>query len=206
MPSLHQIKITDPLTILRGSEVERIAPQLVGMVLSTTIDGVTTSGIIREVEAYSFKERGCHAYNKKRTPRTSTMFQEGGCLYVYLIYGIYPMLNLVTGPKEWPEAVLIRSIEPVEGIPTQLKRRGKDQFHPKEFSGPGKVAQALGIKTGHNGLLLDKDLIKLQIGESPRPLIKGPRIGIDYAGQDALLPWRWADGQSDFVSHRKRLV
>ena len=206
MPSLHQIKITDPLTILRGSDVERIAPQLVGMVLSTTIDGVTTSGIIREVEAYSFNERGCHAYNKKRTPRTSTMFQKGGCLYVYLIYGIYPMLNLVTGPKEWPEAVLIRSIEPVEGIPTQLKRRGKDKFHPKEFSGPGKVTQALGIKTGHNGLLLDKNLIKLQIGESPRPLIKGPRIGIDYAGQDALLPWRWADGQSDFVSHRKRLV
>ena len=206
MPSLHQIKITDPLTILRGSEVERIAPQLVGMVLSTTIDGVTTSGIIREVEAYSFKERGCHAYNKKRTPRTSTMFKESGCLYVYLIYGIYPMLNLVTGPKEWPEAVLIRSIEPVEGISTQLRRRGKDQFHTKEFSGPGKIAQALGIKTKHNELLLDKDLIKLQIGESPRPLMKGPRIGIDYAGQDALLPWRWADAQSDFVSHRKGLI
>ena len=176
------------------------------MILSTTIDGVTTSGIIREVEAYSFKERGCHAYNKKHTLRTSTMFQESGCIYVYLIYGIYPMLNLVTGPEAWPEAVLIRSIEPVEGIPTQLKRRGKDQFHPKEFSGPGKVAQALGIETKHNGLLLDKGIIDLHVGESPRSLIKGPRIGIDYAGQDALLPWRWADAQSDFVSHRKGLV
>ena len=175
------------------------------MILSTTIDGITTSGIIREVEAYSFKERGCHAYNKKHTPRTSTMFQEGGSLYVYLIYGIYPMLNLVTGPKDWPEAVLIRSIEPLDGLPVQIKRRGKDQFHPKEFSGPGKVAQALGIETKHNGLPLDKDLIDLQIRESPRPLIKGTRIGIDYAGQDALLPWRWADGQSDFVSHRNGL-
>ena len=174
--------------------------------LSTVTDGVTTSGIIREVEAYSFKERGCHAYNKKCTPRTSTMFKEGGCLYVYLIYGIYPMLNLVTGPKEWPEAVLIRSIEPIEGIPTQLKRRKKDQFHAKEFSGPGKVAQALGIKTKHNGLLLNNDLIELQIGESPRALIKGSRIGIDYAGQDAILPWRWADAQSNFVSHWKGLA
>ncbi|MGB1120159.1 MAG: DNA-3-methyladenine glycosylase [Chitinophagales bacterium] len=200
------MKTTDPISILRGSQVERIAPQLIGMTLSTTIDGITTSGIIREVEAYSFKERGCHAFDKKYTPRTSTMFQEGGCLYVYLIYGIYPMLNLVTGPTDWPEAVLIRSIEPVEGIPTQLKRRGKDQFHTKEFSGPGKVAQALGIKTKHNGLLLGIDLIELQKGESPRPLIKGPRIGIDYAGQDALLPWRWADAQSNFVSHRKGLV
>ena len=108
--------------------------------------------------------------------------------------------------QEWPEAVLIRSIEPVERIPTQLKRRGKNQFHAKEFSGPGKVAQALGIKTKHNGLLLDKDLIKLQVGESARPLVKGHRIGIDYAGQDALLPWGWADAQSDFVSHRKGLV
>lgn len=176
------------------------------MILSTTIDGVTTSGIIREVEAYSFKERGCHAYNKKRTPRTSTMFQEGGCLYVYLIYGIYPMLNFVTGPKDWPEAVLIRSIEPVDGIPTQVKRRGKDRFDAKEFSGPGKVAQALGIKTKHNALILNKDIIELAIGESPRALIKGSRIGIDYAGQDAILPWRWADAQSNFVSHRKGLV
>ena len=116
------------------------------------------------------------------------------------------MLNLVTGPKNWPEAVLIRSIEPIEGVPTQLKRRGKDQFHTKEFSGPGKVAQSLGIKTKHNGLLLDKDLIELQNGESPRPLIKGPRIGIDYADQDALLLWRWADAQSGFVSHRKGLA
>ena len=176
------------------------------MILSTTIDGVTTSGIIREVEAYSFKERGCHAHNKKRTARTSTMFQEGGYTYVYLIYGIYPMLNLVTGPKGWPEAVLIRSIEPVEGIPRQVKRRGKGQIQAKDFSGPGKVAQALGIETKHNALLLNKSVIELRMGESPIPLIKGPRIGIDYAGQDALLPWRWADAQSEYVSHRKGLV
>ena len=98
------------------------------MVLSTTIDGVTTSGIIREVEAYSFNERGCHVQQKTYTENVYHV-SEGGCLYVYLIYGIYPMLNLVTGPKEWPEAVLIRSIEPQkEPHSAQAKRKRSIPF------------------------------------------------------------------------------
>jgi DNA-3-methyladenine glycosylase len=155
---------------------------------------VRTSGIITETEAYSFRERGCHAYAGKMTPRNKVMFEEGGVAYVYLCYGIHYLFNIVSNREGIAEAVLIRGIYPLEGISHALMRRNKETFRPQHFMGPGNVTRALGISRGDDGTSLVGEKIWLEdagysIQEEALSVTK--RIGIDYAGEDALLPWRF---------------
>jgi DNA-3-methyladenine glycosylase len=186
------------------SGVTRVAADLLGKLLVSEIKGKRTSGIIVETEAYSWKERGCHAWQNRKTRGNSSMFLEGGFAYVYLCYGIHNLLNVVTGKEGFGEAVLIRALEPVDGIEIMKQRTGARSEH-RITSGPGKLTKALGITTS-----LDKsDLLRpdapLFIEDSGirfkgTRIDKSPRIGINYAGADALLPWRFSVRGNSWVS------
>jgi DNA-3-methyladenine glycosylase len=195
------MKLTE--SFYQRTDVVKIARELLGKGLFTRIDGVLTGGMIVETEAYSWKERGCHAFNARKTNRNAIMFEKGGYAYVYLCYGMYNLFNVVTNREGTADAVLIRAIEPVAGIKAMEQRRGplKNPLHLT--SGPGKLTKALGIDRKFNGkFLMDDDVWIEDIGlKMPRAKIEAsPRIGIDYAGDDALLPWRFTVRGSRWVS------
>ncbi len=187
----------------QGDNVVKIAQNLLGKGLFTRINGVTTGGIIVETEAYSWKERGCHAYNARRTSRNAIMFEKGGHAYVYLCYGIHYLFNVVTNVSGTPEAVLVRALEPLAGIDEMKLRRGASTNHYSLTSGPGKLSKALGINRSLNGkYLLHNDVWIEDLGKkiAKKDIDISERIGIDYAGEDALLPWRFSIRGNKWVS------
>ncbi len=171
-----------------------MAKDLIGKTLCTRINNKLTCGVITETEAYAgVTDKASHAFGGKRTNRTETMYCKGGVSYVYLCYGIHRLFNIVSNDKDIPHAILIRAIYPTKGIDEIVKRRGL-KFSKNLCVGPGKVSQALGIDLLHNNLSLAGKQIwlqddKLKIKESDIQV--GPRIGIDYAGEDAKLPYRF---------------
>lgn len=177
------------------TDVVQIARELLGKELITNIDGELTSGIITETEAYNgIVDRASHAYGGRFTPRTQTMYEEGGVCYVYLCYGIHHLFNVVTNIDGVPHAVLIRNIKPLKGLETILQRRNKKRIDKTLSTGPGTLSQALGIKTLHNGLSLSDDTIWIEdagVKINAKDIATTPRIGVDYAGEDALLPYRF---------------
>jgi DNA-3-methyladenine glycosylase len=197
-----------PLSFYQRKDVVKIAKELLGKILVTNWKGVTTSGRIVECEAYAgVIDKASHASGGRRTARTEIMFEEGGSAYVYLCYGIHHLFNVVTNSKDIPHAILIRALEPLEGIEEMLLRTGKKKLDNSLTKGPGNVSKALGIVTKHTGrsLLEDKLFIandrlkfkKKEIGISPR-------IGVDYAGADALLLYRFYVKGNPFVSGKPR--
>ncbi len=185
-----------------GNNVVKTAKDLLGKVLFTRKGGKTTAGIIVETEAYSSREKGCHAYQNRRTERNAIMFGEGGHAYVYLCYGIHNLFNVVTNEAEEPEAVLIRALEPVEGTPLMVKRMAAAS-EKGVTSGPGKLTKALGIDRTYNGKALWSDQLWIEdagMRIAKSEILASPRIGIDYAGQDALLPWRFTIKGNVWVS------
>lgn len=183
-------------------DVVEISRELLGKVLVTRVGGVFTSGIIVETEAYSWRERGSHAYGAKHTPRTSVMFRAGGHAYVYLCYGMHHLFNVVTNREGVAEAVLVRALEPLEGIPAMMARRGGKVRFNHLTSGPGKLTRSLGIDRTLNGKLLSDNEIWIEEGRrlSAGQVEVSRRIGIDYAGEDALLPWRFTVKGNPWVS------
>jgi len=177
-----------------NSDTLSIAHQLIGKSLVTNIDGHITSGIICETEAYlGFEDKASHAYANKRTSRTEIMYQEGGIAYVYLCYGVHFLFNVVTHQKNTPHAVLIRNIIPENGIEFMLKRRNRTSIK-KLTTGPGTISQALGINLDHNGLSLLESTIWIEDSNqtiNDTNIHATPRIGVDYAGKDAALPYRF---------------
>lgn len=175
--------------------VVHVSRDLLGKYLFTNFEGELTGGIITETEAYNgIVDRASHAYNNRRTDRTEIMFGEGGVAYVYLCYGIHSLFNVVTNKKNIPHAVLIRSIHPTHGIALMLKRRNKKTIDKSLTRGPGTVAQALGIHYSKNGTSLLGNEIwienrnhKIKMGQ----IEISKRIGVDYAGEDAHLPYRF---------------
>jgi len=165
---------------------------------------VVTGGIIVETEAYAGPEdRASHAYGGRRTRRNEVMYHAGGVTYVYLCYGIHSLLNFVTNTEGIPHAVLIRAVEPADGIETMLARRDKKQLDRTVAGGPGALTMALGIDTSHNGLSLAGPDIWLEdggTGTRPSQIEALPRVGIAYAGSDAALPWRFRLRNSPWTS------
>jgi DNA-3-methyladenine glycosylase len=187
----------------QGRNVVKIARNLLGKGLFTRIDGVVTGGIIVETEAYSWKERGCHAFDARKTQRNAIMFEKGGHAYVYLCYGIHYLFNVVTNAPGTPDAVLIRALEPLQGIEEMKLRRGERVTNFHLTSGPGKLSRALGIDRSLNGkFLTDNDVWIEDLGKkmASKNIEVSPRIGIDYAGEDALLPWRFSIKGNRWVS------
>ena len=174
--------------------VVQIARDLIGKYLFTNFDGGVTAGIIIETEAYEgVTDRASHAYGNRRTNRTEVMFAEGGLAYVYLCYGVHSLFNIVTNKIDTPHAVLIRGILPVEGLEIMKMRSGKDILQKGAGSGPGNVSKLLGIHYSQSGT----DLVGSEIWLEDKgirleeDIIAGSRIGVQYAGEDALLPYRF---------------
>lgn len=191
-----------------GTNVTGLAKALLGKVLVTDIDGIKTSGIIVETEAYDGPhDRASHAFGNRRTRRTEPMFAPGGIAYVYQCYGIHFLFNVVTGVAGIPQAVLVRGLQPLEGLEAMAARRGMDAAKPALTAGPGSLCRALGIDARLTGESLQGDVIWIE----DRPMIEegivatGTRVGVAYAGNDALLPYRyWIRGNA-WVSKAKGL-
>jgi DNA-3-methyladenine glycosylase len=185
-------------------DVLTVARQLLGQILVVpTENGDRVSGAIVETEAYRGPEdRASHAYGGRRTRRTETMYQVGGTAYVYFVYGMYHQFNVVTNVSDIPHAVLIRALEPVEGIALMRARR-PGQSDANLTSGPGKLSIALAIDRTLDGADLLDNRVWIEGGDRPvsaSAIAYGPRIGIAYAGEWAEKPWRfWLRG-NPFVS------
>jgi DNA-3-methyladenine glycosylase len=182
----------------------KVARDLLGKVLVVPSEnGERVAGRIVETEAYlGAPDKAAHAYRNRRTKRTEILFGPGGRAYVFFIYGMYYQLNIVAGREESPHCVLVRGIEPVEGIEMMRARRGpmKDT---NLTSGPGKLCIAFGIdKTFYGADLVRGERIFIEAGEKPaeKEISEGPRIGIDYAAEFAAKPWRFWLKDNLFVS------
>lgn len=183
-----------------------VARDLLGMVLVRKWQGKSLTCRITETEAYIGRcDKACHAYGGKRTPRTEPLFYPPGHIYVYLIYGMYHCLNIVTESENEPAAVLIRGIEPVQGLEEMCLLRYQQPYSEltpyqrRNFSnGPGKLCKALNIDKSLNGLDLMGDELYVCRGIPPKKICSGPRIGIDYAEEAIHYPWRfWIDGTGE---------
>ncbi|WP_420318059.1 DNA-3-methyladenine glycosylase [Ekhidna sp.] len=189
-----------PRSFYLREDVVQIAMDLLGKVLVTQVNGVITAGKIVETEAYCGRgDKACHA-NGKRTPRTEVMYGEGGHAYVYLCYGIHHLFNVVTNKEGQADAVLVRALEPIEGIDVMTERR--KNTHAKLASGPGTLSQAMGIHVKMTGLDLLSD--QIWIGTNGKDesinILSDARIGVEYAEEDALKPWRFIIAENKFVS------
>jgi DNA-3-methyladenine glycosylase len=185
-------------------KTKTVAKELLGKRLVRIYRGRRLSGWITEVEAYlGVKDRACHSFGDRRTPRTEMMYQVGGHAYIYFIYGMYNCFNVVTEKEDVPEAVLIRALEPVEGIETMQKFR-KNQKLQALTNGPGKLAQALQLTRDLNGLSLTSDILFLEDAPRIKPsrISKRTRIGVDYAGKHAEWLLRYYIKDSEFISKK----
>ncbi|MCR4322607.1 MAG: DNA-3-methyladenine glycosylase [Candidatus Azambacteria bacterium] len=181
-----------------------VARSLLGKYLVVKRGDVILSGKIVETEAYVGEDDlACHA-SKGRTPRTETLYQKAGTVYVYLVYGMYHCLNIVTEKKGFPSAVLIRAVEPKDGI-ERMKKNRKTAAPHNLASGPGKVCEAFGITRKMNGESVRGVHIWIEDrGEivHANDIVAVPRIGIAYAGVCARYPWRFYITDNDFTSRK----
>ena len=185
-----------------------VAKNLLGKKIIRSISGNFFCAKIVETEAYlGLKDRACHSYGGNITKRNEILYKEGGTIYVYLIYGMYNLLNIVTKNEIYPEAVLIRAVEPIENIDAMsLNRFGKiykdlSSYQKKNLTnGPGKLTMAMGIDRALNGKILSQDYLYIEEGEDVKNIIETKRIGIDYAGEDANLPLRFYIKDNPYVS------
>ena len=193
-----------PYSFYQQDAVNQLAVQLLGKRLCTLINGELTTGIIVETEAYNgVEDKASHAYGGRFTDRTKVMYEEGGMSYVYLCYGIHHLFNVVTAPKGTPHAVLIRGLEPVAGLEVMLRRRNMPALKPNLTVGPGALAKAMGIDKSLNAKDLCGDEIWIEdtaLVIKLEDVVAVPRVGVDYAGDHALLPWRYYIKGNKFVS------
>ena len=193
-----------PLSFYHQEDVNQLARQLLGKRLYTWIDGELTGGIIVETEAYNgITDKASHAYGGRFTDRTKVMYESGGLSYVYLCYGIHHLFNVVTGVEGIPQAVLIRGLEPIEGLDVMLRRRNMPALKTNLTAGPGALAKALGIDRALNAKDLMGDEIWIAdagLSYTLQEIVASARIGVDYAGDHALLPWRYYVKGNRFVS------
>ncbi len=193
-----------PRSFYESADVTEASKSLIGKVICTRIDGVFTSGMITETEAYCGRnDKACHANDGLRTSRTEVMYGTPGHAYIYLCYGIHHLFNVVTNREGLADAVLIRGIQPLEGTDEMAGRRNKPADKPELADGPGKLTQALGITTGYNGIDLLGNKIWIEDRGVKFPdvrIFSSSRIGVDYAGEHAKRPWRFYLSGSKWVS------
>jgi DNA-3-methyladenine glycosylase len=186
-------------------DVLKVSRELLGKLLVVRgPGGERVSGKIVEVEAYRGPEdRASHAYGGRRTKRTETMYGAGGVAYVYFVYGMYYQFNVVSGVADVPHAILVRALEPVEGIEIMRARRHSHPDH-NLTNGPGKLCIAMGIDRQLDGADLLGEHVWLEEFEqvSPHRIARGPRIGIDYAQEWIDKPWRFWIRDNPYVSRK----
>ncbi len=198
-----------PVSYYQSLDVTSLAQDLLGKYLCTRIDGFCCSGRIVETEAYRAPDdRACHAYNNRRTSRTEVMFSKGGVAYIYLCYGIHHLMNVVTGPTDHAHAILIRALEPAEGMDVMSLRRNMEPGDIRLTKGPGALSVALGLKTHLTGTSLYAQSSDIWIEDrnnnlSADEICVSARIGVSYAGECADRPWRFFEKGNQYVSGRK---
>lgn len=184
-----------PSSFYRRDDVVTISRELLGKVLVSDVDGRRTAAIITETEAYAgVTDKASHAYGDRRTRRTEPMYGPGGTAYVYLCYGIHHLFNVVTGAEGVPHAVLVRAGVVHTGLQDMLERRGKPRADRTLLAGPGSLAKALGITTAMTGSSLLDGPIRIEdhgLEIDGARLRVGPRVGVDYAEEDAAKPYRF---------------
>lgn len=203
------LKLKLPLSYYSNQDVLFLAQDLLGKVLFTDIDGEITAGIIVETEAYfGVKDKASHAYGGRRTDRTETLYNQGGVSYVYLCYGIHHLFNIVTSVEDDPHAVLVRAVEPLIGKEIMEIRRNMPASKAAISAGPGSAAKALGIDRSFNKKDLSGNEIWIEDHGIQYPyddIVEGPRIGVAYAQEDALLPWRFFVKGNRYVSKPNKI-
>lgn len=186
-----------------GEDVVAISKALLGKVLCSNVNGVLTKAIITETEAYAgVEDKASHAYRGRRTKRTEVMYSHGGTAYVYLCYGIHHLFNVVTNKVDIPHAVLIRAGFPLEGAVHMLQRCGKKKPDRKLLAGPGSLSKALGITIQLSGTSLSGRSVWIEdhtLDIDDASIQSGPRIGIDYAEEDAARPYRFIIDTTTFL-------
>jgi DNA-3-methyladenine glycosylase len=192
------------LSFYQRGDVAQIAQDLLGKILVTRLDGGYTSGRIVETEAYvGVTDRASHAYGGRRTARTEVMYGRAGTAYIYLCYGVHHLFNVVTGSPGVPHAILIRALEPIQGIQTMMKRTAKQRSDFSLTKGPGNLSKALGLATQYSGMsLLGRTTYIVDDGLRPADfqVAATTRIGVDYAGADAKRPLRFILQGSKYLS------
>jgi len=190
-----------PTAYFLHNNVVALAKDLLGKIIVTNIDAQLTAARIVETEAYQgITDKACHAYGNRRTARTEIMYAAGGVTYVYLCYGMHYLCNVVTNTINQPEAVLIRAAEPIIG---ESIMQARCQHKGLPTQGPGKLSKALGITKALNGYSLQSDTICIVSDGYTYPadsIKSSPRIGVAYAGADALLPYRFFVCNNKYVS------
>ncbi|MGI8919424.1 MAG: DNA-3-methyladenine glycosylase [Pyrinomonadaceae bacterium] len=192
-----------PRSFYTRSNVVSVARELLGKLLVVPgAGGERVSGMIVETEAYRGPlDRAAHSYGGRRTKRTEPMYAIGGTAYVFFVYGMYYQFNVVTNAAETPHAVLIRAVEPVEGIEIMRERR-RGQPDRNLTKGPGKLCIAMAIDRSLDAADLLGDEVWLEAGQAVRRarIVSGPRIGVDYAEEWVDKPWRFWIKNNPFVS------
>lgn len=190
------------------TDVVQIAKELLGKILVTLFDGELTAGRIVETEAYvALTDKASHSFAGRRTTRNEHMYHTAGTAYVYICYGMHQMFNIVTNEKDVPDAVLIRAAEPLQGVNIMLNRTGKAVADYTLAKGPGNVGKAFGIFKHHSGLhLLDEEIYVADDGFvlQQEEIGSSKRIGVESAGPDALLPYRFFIKWNKYVSGKNR--
>jgi DNA-3-methyladenine glycosylase len=203
---MGQVKKLD-LSFYNRKNVVLIARELLGMVLVTRIDGIRTTGRIVETEAYNgVGDRASHAFGGRRTARSEHLYGSPGTVYVYICYGMHHLFNVITNEKDVPHGVLIRALEPLEGIEQMLLRTGKDKVDYTLTRGPGNLSRAMGIskiQTGTN--LFSKEIFIEDDGlrYKKEDIVVTKRISVESAREDAELPYRFIVKGNPYVSAKK---
>ncbi|MEP6648136.1 MAG: DNA-3-methyladenine glycosylase, partial [Saprospiraceae bacterium] len=186
-----------PASYYASHDVNFLAKDLLGKFLCTRIDGIYTTGMIVETEAYRGPDdRAAHSYNDRRTPRNEVMYGHPGVAYVYVCYGIHHLMNVVTAPKDHAHAVLIRALEPADGIADMAIRRSIQHEDFRLTKGPGALSVAMGLRSSMTGISLYDASTSIWIEDrgihfTNDEICTGKRIGIDGAGEAAQWPWRY---------------
>jgi len=193
-----------PFSFYQREDVVQIAKEMVGLYLFHETDEGLTGGKIVETEAYCGRnDRACHAF-RKRTPRTEVMYQSGGRAYIYLCYGIFHLFNVVTNVEGQADAVLVRAIEPTIGLELMRNRTGKKVTDKRLASGPGLVGKAMGFHSSQSGILISEQIqLARKLDDQVVEIEASARIGVEYAGEDALLPWRFMMRNNPYVSTKR---
>jgi len=195
------------LSFYDRKDVVRIARELLGKILVTQLNGIRTSGRIVETEAYAgVGDRASHAFGGRRTARSELLYGKPGSVYVYIAYGMHHLFNVITNKKDIPHGILIRALEPLEGIDFMLKRTGKPTADFTLTKGPGNLARAMGMSKLHNGGNLFSEEIYIEddgLRYKTEQIVVTKRIGVESAREDAELPYRFIVKGNPYVSAKK---
>jgi DNA-3-methyladenine glycosylase len=199
-----------PRQYYQSEDVTGLARDLLGKYLVTEVDNRYCSGMIVETEAYRGPDdRACHAFNHRRTQRTEVLYAQGGVAYIYLCYGIHHLMNVVTAPRDTAHAILIRALQPENGMEVMADRRGMSANDVRLTKGPGALSQALGLTTNLSGVELFSSASPVWLEDrgviiAEKDIYTSKRIGVAYAGEAAQWPWRYFLKDNKYVSvHRK---